>query len=136
MLKHLRHKIFKTKNVHPILSWLTLLGVIVSYVNCGVSIYSMFYYIKCMESSTQEEFQNDKSTKLHIWKLDTSFIETSSDSYLNLNVFDDQNTIDADCIPVGEVPVRKTGVLLYNGTSLLRGKVFMCSRQSVQKFIF
>lgn len=80
-----------------------------------------------MESSTQEEFQKtfDENHKLHIWKLDTSFIEGSTNSYLNLNVFDDQNTINNDCIPVGDVPVHQTGVLLYDGTILLRGKFYM-----------
>ena len=76
-----------------------------------------------MESSTQEEFQSDKT--VHIWKLDTSFIEKSTDSYLNLNVFYDPETINNDCIPVGDVPMHQTGVLLYDGTILLRGKFYM-----------
>ena len=78
-----------------------------------------------MESSTQEEFQSAKNTKLHIWKLDTASIEESTDSYLNLNVFYDPETINNDCIPVGDVPMHQTGVLLYDGTILLRGKFYM-----------
>ena len=88
-----------------------------------------------MKSSSQNNFQEDTfqediNEKLHIWELNTT---GESDSYLNLNVYHDLNTNDKDCIPVEEVPLHKTGVLLYDGAIRLQGKRFTCSVTEPQR---
>ena len=77
-----------------------------------------------MKSSQQQNFQEDINKNIDIWKINTTDLG-ESDSYFNLNLFDDENTNDADCIPVGEVPRYKTGVLLYDGAVYLQGKVLL-----------
>ena len=74
-----------------------------------------------MKSTTQKNFQEDHES-IHIWELDTTY-SGEPDSYLNLNVFDDGDATTNDCIPVGEIPLHKTGVLLYSGAIRLQGKV-------------
>ena len=74
-----------------------------------------------MKSTTQNKFQEDHES-IHIWELDTTDFG-EPDSYLNLNVFDDGDATTNDCIPVGEIPLHKTGVLLYSGAIRLQGKV-------------
>ena len=74
-----------------------------------------------MKSTTQKNFQEDHES-IHIWELDTTYF-VEPDLYLNLNVFNDSDAITNDCIPVEEIPLRKNGVLLYNGAIRLQGKV-------------
>ena len=74
-----------------------------------------------MKSTKQENFQENHES-IHIWKLNTAYLG-EPDLYLNLNVFNDSDANTNDCIPVGEIPLHKTGVLLYSGAIRLQGKV-------------
>ena len=144
---------FKTKNVHPVLSWLTLLSVIVSYVICGVSIYYLFFHFKCMLPSDYESFQRDInekasktagfSTEYKFWEVNVTSLE-ESEAFLTLALYNDpessknaDNETISDCIPIGEFiyPADKApiaGKILYSETTLLRGNVSIFSMQSLK----
>ena len=135
---HCLDKVFKTKNVHPVLSWLTLLGAMVSYAICGVSIHSLFYFFKCMSSLKQEDFEikpiNRTIPPIRVWDMAPN--QASSDSFLLLNVYIVDSKVDTDCLarfnnldetkpdPGG---VYLNGKLLYSGATLLKGNNFILS---------